>query len=92
MLRLNGGLAQRGGEGLVHFVIREMFSFVRVLGFLGGHGKGGEGLRGLPRSEIDDGFLGCCFGASGAAEGQEGQTRHGVASGPREDDAAGQES
>jgi hypothetical protein len=57
MLCLDGGLPQRRGERLVHFVICKMFGLARKLGFLGGDCERGKHLGCLPGAEIDDRFL-----------------------------------
>ena len=87
MLRLDGGLAQRGGEGLIDFVIGEALGIARVLRFFGGNGEGGQSLRRLPGAEIDDGLPGRPPSDGVCPAAREGQMAHGIAGGPRKDDA-----
>jgi hypothetical protein len=87
MLRLHGGDAEGGGEGLIDFVIGEALGFVRVFGLFGGDGQGRESLRGLPRAEIDDGSFYSVESRTGIGMRDEGKMRHGIAGSPRKHEA-----
>src|SRR5208337_1254053 len=58
MLYLRTGLAQGRGEGLIHFMIGQTFSVLRVFSFLGGDGQWSQSLGRLPGAKIDERLLG----------------------------------
>jgi hypothetical protein len=57
MLRLQLGLPQGRGKGLIHFVIGQALGLVRVFSLFGGYGQRRQSLGRLPGAQIDEGLV-----------------------------------
>ena len=76
---LHAGLAQSRREGLVHFMVGVALGRARVLGFLRRDGQRGQGLRGLPGTQIHQGVLAAAGTHRLARPREKRQMDHGVA-------------